>query len=268
MLVAANMQGIGNRIKCMWGAARLDSEFKVKWVNTSWVGKNTNSGFLDLFDMSDRYVAEIPSAGQEYRCYQLAEKPTDRKLYVLPEKRKGHGGYLDHGYETIPHQVIADYMNVKKFIVPRQHIIDKADKFYDQYMDKDIIGIQIRSWGECSNPSAYCHGRYANFDILKFVERMSYYNGKFFVSTDDPKLTLELQRLFPSRILTLDFEHDGNIFTGIRNDMTTWLCDLLLLSKCNKMLVSVDSTFGEAAWWWGGATAHVDVIGHETPFTG
>ena len=36
--------------------------------------------------------------------------------------------------------------------------------------------------------------------------------------------------------------------------------DMLLLSRTERMFASYLSTFGEAAWWFGGAQARVDVF--------
>ena len=47
MLIAKCRGGIGNRMKNMWGAARLDQNFKVYWVYKDWIIKNSKSHFSD-----------------------------------------------------------------------------------------------------------------------------------------------------------------------------------------------------------------------------
>ena len=269
MKVASNLQGLGNRLKCIMGAARIDPNYMIRWPSSSWVQKNTNSSFLDIFDMSERYTDVIPFGGEEYRNCYLAEFPEDRKLYKLPRQKFSRWGtYLDGGYETIPVEIRAEYYKIIKTLKFTSYINENVEEF-SRYFDENTVGVQIRSWPECKPPTSYCNDRHTTFDLKYFEYAITNHlesnlhssDVKFFVSCDDPLLSDKLKENFGNRIILFKNEHENGNFIGERLDMRNWVCDMLLLSKCKQMLVSPYSTFSEIAWWFGGANADVKIIG-------
>ena len=262
MIVASNLQGLGNRIKCIMGAARIDPNYLIRWPSSSWVQKNTNSSFLDIFDMSEKYTDVIPAGGEEYRNCYLAELPEDRNLYKLPRQKFSRwGGYLDGGYETIPDEIRREYTDILRNIKFTSYINENVKNF-SKLLDDTTIGVQIRSWPECKPHTSYCNDRHKMFDLKYFAHAMQkYQNCNFFVSCDDPVLTERLKNIFGDRIILYKHEHDNEKFIGERLDMRTWVSDVLILAKCNKLLVSPYSTFAEIAWWFGGANTDVEIIG-------
>tara|TARA_B100001057_G_C22863703_1_gene955621 strand:- start:1659 stop:2423 length:765 start_codon:yes stop_codon:yes gene_type:complete len=250
------------------GAARIDPNYMIRWPSSSWVQKNTNSSFLDIFDMREKYTDVIPEGGEEYRNCYLAEFPGDRNLYKLPRQKFSRwGGYLDGGYETIPNEIRAEYLSIIQTIKFSSYINKNVEEF-STHFNEHTVGIQIRSWPECKPPTSYCNDRHRIFDLKYFEHAMAeslsdadQYPTNFFVSCDDPMLTEQLKNKFGNHIILFKNEHENGHFVGERLDMRNWMCDLLLLSKCNKLLVSPYSTFSEIAWWFGGASADVQIIG-------
>lgn len=263
MLVGKCRGGIGNRLKNMMSVARLDDDFKIFWTYKDWVLKNTESNFDDLFNMPERITTRRGHRGVWYRDWLLAETDEDRSLYHLPEKRPGHGGYIDFGFETIPKKIINDYLNAISKIKFNEKVLKRVEEFCAENISKDTLGVQIRSWPECKR--GYFNGKFNSwpekFCIKKFENEMNKHNGKYFITSDQPKWIYYLKQKFDERIIVFDFDAENNSYIGKRNAMTTWLCDLLILAQCNNMVLSVDSTFGEVAWWFGGACAKVNMIG-------
>jgi hypothetical protein len=294
LAVSTETAGLGNRIKSWVSAMRIGERAYVRWAVT----KNMPASFGDLF-VNDCAVPDVPPGAAEYCSWRLAVLPedepflpagfatvgagthplirgigkawwnvtgrrTDRYQYMLFPKShsrrssRADGRHIDFEYGRIPQQLRDVYVPLFRSIAVRPEIVARVAE-WGARLDADTIGVQIRTWRDYPR-------RYRKYH-LPAVRRLAALldaappRSRFLVVSDADEVIGDLEaRYGAQRVLhfprTTPRRESYGVAEGTRED----LIDMLLLARTRTLYASYLSTFSEAAWWLGGATASVAVF--------
>lgn len=161
---------------------------------------------------------------------------------------------IDLLYQKTPDYFIEKYLRVFSQLKINPEILDKVNWFCKDW--KNIIGLHVRSW--------YC-GRRSWHDSSLFENEIDKCdpNAKIFLCTDNADIAKHFIEKYKDRII----QYPQNLYTNPNmaesghnydvNDNMNALTDILLLSKCPKIIGTFGSSFTECAWWFGGCMAEV-----------
>lgn len=247
--------GIGNRLKYLISCLRYYNDpniIHLIWPDSGWV----TCKFQDLF------VFNIKTNIKEYNFLNESftkeeELPTDWRLYVSQDEVSSINienedpfdkelPRIDFLYNKTPQNIIDIYQKYFSKLEPSESvkkIINTVD------ITPNMVAVQIRDNIDWSND-----GR--SFYTKLFIKEMKKYpkTTKFFVSTMNKKTMDIIMKKFPNQIVSIPNKDYSSMKYAV--------ADLFLLSQPNKALCSCGSTFYEVAWWLGGSTAKVKVIGN------
>lgn len=294
-VVSTETGGLGNRLKSWVSAMRLGDDVRVLWP----VAENMPACFEDLFE-NECAVEALPPGAVEHKSWRLAVLPedephlpagfttvgsaappavralgkawwrltgrrTDRYRYMVFPKQhskraaRADGRHIDLEYERIPAYFRSVYAPLFARIRAHGAIAGAADAWARAHLGPDVIGVQVRTWRDSAR-------RYRKYHLpamqrLRRLVQAAAPDARFFVVSDSDDAPAALaaevgaERVlsYPRRTPRAESWHSVE---GMRED----LIDMLVLARTQRMLLSYMSTFGETAWWLGGATARVDVF--------
>lgn len=292
MIVSTNTSGLGNRLKSWVSVMRLAADAKVYWETN----QNMPADFSLLF-ANDCCIDSIPPDAKAYNSWRLVilpedkphlpvgfatasagahpiirgigkawwnfrGQPTDRYRYMVFPKTFGGSGtradaqYIDYEYERIPQYFREVYSPLFHRIIVRPEIMQRVDEWGDANLDENVIGIQVRTWRDYSHRFRKYHrpGMKRLSRLMKSAES----RDRFLVVSDSDDIIPSLKKKYGGdRVIY--FPRDTSRFDSWRSPegIIEDLIDMLLLSRTHRLFTSFLSTFSEAAWWLGGATARV-----------
>ena len=220
---------------------------------------------LSQYDVSTKHETinyifpSIPLVEEPSRTY--AE---DWRLRVDPEEEKYCDEYktIDLLFEKTPEYFIDKYLKVIEKLTINSELIEYVSEFVDGW-DR-MPGVHIRSW--------YCDKRrfHSNEIFEKEIDKLNP-DQKFFFCSDNSDVQKHFIDKYGDRVVTYDrevFNDPQRAESGHHDDIqltTDAFIELLILSKCSKIIGTYLSTFDEIAWWMGGCTSEV-IIPKPTDF--
>jgi len=232
--------GLGGRLKCLLYSKEIFSNTKRKillyWENN----KYCNCNFSDLFDkdiveISKEELREIIKRDN----FQILTKDIDneKKYILIGDLGRAFAGF--YGSLDIPLGEKLKELNIKKEI---------QEEINQYKLPEDVIGVHIRRGdfrtipvGEVSTDERFIEAMKKEIKLNKRVV--------FFLATDEKETEDKFKRIFGNKIISHTKQIEENSFReGTIKDA---LIELLLLSKCKKILGSFGSTFLEIAWEFG-----------------
>ncbi len=295
LVVSAETAGLGNRLKSWVSAMRLGVESRVRWEKTP----NMPAGFGDLF-RNDCAVTEVPADAVVYSSWRLAILPedeallpagfatvgagahplvrgigkawwsltgrrTDRYRYMLFPKQHSRRSarrdarHIDLEYGRIPQPIRDAYVPLFARIAVQPEIATRVAEWADTHLSDDVIGVQIRTWRD--DPRRYRKYHLPAARRLRVLLDGAGSGSRFLVVSDADEIVAELLESYgKGRVLhfprSTARSESWRTPDGIRED----LIDMLLLARTRRLFASYLSTFSEAAWWLGGASASVAVF--------
>jgi hypothetical protein len=294
VVVSTETAGLGNRIKSWVSAMRIGERAYVRWAVT----KNMPASFGDLF-ANDCAVPEVPAGATEYGSWRLAVLPedepflpagfatvgagahplirglgkawwrvtgrrTDRYRYMVFPKQhsrrsaRADARHIDLEYGRIPQHFRDVYVPLFRSIAVQPAIAARAAEWGTR-LDADTIGVQIRTWRD--DPRRYRKYHLPAVRRLAKLLDAAPARSRFLVVSDADEAIHDLEaRYGAERVLhfprATPRRDSYRVAEGARED----LIDMLLLARTRTLYASYLSTFSEAAWWLGGATADVAVF--------
>ena len=137
----------------------------------------------------------------------------------------------------------ADYCELFKPI-PQDDIQRRIDEVVAGFSER-TIGVHIR---RTDNVVSIQSSPLENFTNMMDAEIKKNTNTKFYVASDDDEVKESLKSKYPNRIITLMDDTDRNSLEG----MKFAVLDLFCLSKTNKIIGSVGSSYSQIAAEIGG----------------
>jgi hypothetical protein len=205
----------------------------------------------------------VRGAGKAW--WNLTGRRSDRYRYMLFPKSHSRRSsrrdarHIDLEYGRIPPALRDAYVPLFARIAVLPDIAARVDLWTRANLDRDVIGVQVRTWRD--DPRRYRKYHVPAVRRLHALMDSAEPRARFLVVSDADEIVVELtarygvERVlhFPRATARRDSWRSPD---GIRED----LIDMLVLARTQRLFASYLSTFGEAAWWLGGATADVAVF--------
>jgi hypothetical protein len=295
MIISTETAGLGNRLKSWASAMRLGADVRVHWE----LNDTMPASFADLF-ANDCAIDSIPADASEHQSWRFAILPedlahlpagfatvgagahplirgagkawwaltgrrSDRYRYmVFPKTHSRRGAradarHIDMEYGRIPEYFRDVYGPLFERMIVQADIAQRVDDWAEGNLDDNVIGVQVRTWRDY----AHRHNKYYRPAVKRLDRLMSdaESDARFLIVSDSDEIVPRLRQEFgDERILHFPRrtarDESWQSIEGIREDFI----DMLLLSRPRRLFASYLSTFSEAAWWLGGATARVSVF--------
>lgn len=154
---------------------------------------------------------------------------------------------IDCLYEKTPQYFIDIYLPLFQKLMINCEIIDYVNDFTENWTD--VLGVHVRSW-YCSKHSLHSNSIFEN-EIDKFDK-----NKKIFFCSDNSDVQSYFVEKYKDRIITYDRDIYNNPLqaeSGHHDNIqitTDAFIELLILSKCAKIIGTYASSFDEVAWWF------------------
>jgi hypothetical protein len=166
--------------------------------------------------------------------------------------------HIDLEYGRIPQHFRDVYVPLFRRIAVQPAIASRAEE-WSARLDADTIGVQIRTWRD--DPRRYRKYHLPAVRRLAKLLDAASKKSRFLIVSDADEVIGDLEaRYGAERVLhyprTTARRDSWRAPEGVRED----LIDMLLLARTRTLYASYLSTFSEAAWWLGGASADVAVF--------
>jgi hypothetical protein len=162
-------------------------------------------------------------------------------------------------YGRIPEYFRNVYGPLFKRMIVCPEIDQRVEAWASENIDEHVIGVQVRTWRDY----AHRHNKYYKPAVKRLDRLMQAADpeAKFLIVSDSDEVALDLSQQYGGeRILQYPRQtarsESWQSVEGISED----LIDMLVLARTRELFASYLSTFSEAAWWLGGATARVSVF--------
>ena len=295
LVVSTETAGLGNRLKSWVSAMRLGDDARVVWA----VNKNMPATFGELF-ANDCALDAVPAGASVYSSWRFAVLPGDEaylpagfatvgagahpvfrglgklwwratgersdryRFMIFPKQHsrrstRADARHIDLEYERIPQYFRDVYGELFRRIQVRAEIALRVADWAQRNLDDNVVGVQVRTWRDDAR-------RYRKYHVPA-VQRLSRVldaterSARFLVVSDSDEILPQLaQRYGAERILSYPRSTARADSWRAPAGITEDLIDMLLLARTRRLYASYLSTFSEAAWWLGGATARVAVF--------
>ena len=294
LVVSSETGGLGNRLKSWVSSMRLASDARVHWPVTS----NMPASFSELFS-NDCAVDSVPTGATVYGSWRLAILPederclpygfatagagrhplvrglgktwwnltgrrTDRYRYMVYPKSysrratRADARHIDFEYERIPQRLRDVYCPLFRAVAVQPAILRRAEQWADENLGSGCLGVQVRTWRD--DPRRHAKYHPAAWRRLQQSLDATDPHLQLFVVSDSDEVMPPLRERYGARVTFFPRRtrraESWQSVDGIVED----LIDMLLLARSQRLFTSYLSTFGETAWWLGGARAGVEVF--------
>ena len=247
-VIAANSEGLGNRIKCIVSASLRERGAKIFWPKNN----SIDCDFTTLFDNHSRVIHEIPSETEVITSWRLTGFPAD----LLPLGFATYGDHsreesrrVDFEYNRIPASIKDLLLPQFKSLVPSKAVLAQIQRTQKK-LSPGTVSVHVRSWFD-SSTRAY------KFSISEYYKIMDEFPGcDFYIACDSTTIINKFNKRYPGRVIVHELTNDEKMHG---NQYQQALAEMCLLSKNKWLIASYGSTFSEVAWWLGGANAEVHV---------
>lgn len=275
-IIAINLGGISNRIKCLVSMERLGERYN-REVYLFWPLNHTcGAKFSDLFENKIKEIdeEELKKIRKKnikvFEDYSSTVKDYPKKYLITgtwrfllsQEDFSNYSGLNNEGidlkFSNIPEGVKKEILFYLKKLKLLKNLEKEINIFQKKYNLRNLIGVHIRR-GDFADRKV-SPGRVSSDE--KFIGRMKELvkenpRIKFFLCTDSEEMEKKIENEFPKRIIK--FQKSSFVRTDVRATQDG-LIDLFLLSKTKYILGTYKSTFTEMAWWLGNCKAKVEII--------
>jgi hypothetical protein len=161
---------------------------------------------------------------------------------------------IDFLYEKTPNYFIEKYSAIFSNFKINSEIVKIVNSFSNEW--ENVIGVHIRSW-YCSRSSWHSNSLFENQ-----IEKCDS-NAKIFLCTDNANIAEYFIGKYGDRIIQYPQNRyiNPHMAESCHNydaiDNMNAFIDMLLLSKCPKIIGTFGSTFTECAWWLSGCKSEV-----------
>ena len=263
--------GIGNQLIPLISIIRMCDKYDYKLnviferivaYNFSKVNSNSFS-IRDLIKVNYDYniINSIPNNCIKYNCGWNTEKNiigiNDEDNIFYDNVCHVFGGADDNIQLYCPYprtnlkttNFLSDLKKYAKLITPVKEIKDKLDNYikYINTLDLKILGLHIRSL-DGGFINLYNENRLFNY-IDNFLDNNK--NWKIYLSTDNKNIEDKLISKYKDSILKLDNPFGNNYedkFSDNNYGLMNSMYEIFMLSKCDKLVGSVASSFSFLAW--------------------
>lgn len=268
MIYVKTQAGIGNKLKSLVTCLRMSDLFddqvcvQFEHYNFLKVQQPNRPAQPKVITRMDGSSASV--TGVKTGAWQLDLMPQDllepvlkqSKSFVLVRAKDSYSclptDSIDFQFDNISNHIIQAILPYWNQITYNTEILSEVDEICRTLNIHNRVGVHIRSQYENSKKSECV------YDFEMFVKSMSKESDDFFVTSDLNSISKDLETIFGNRIVYRDFPYEKHTVYN-KNGWRNALLDLLLLSRCKKIIGSYQSTFTEVAWWINGCKSTVEI---------
>ena len=199
----------------------------------------------------------IPQAGQEVsNTWKLEILPEDAGkpilltphpfLIVHDEKQAFHlENDIDFQYHNIHPDIRTEFLRYFDLIRFHPDITRAALEFIIQHGIGQRVGVHIRSWIDDPARQHLLHDTQA---FIRIMEEYPHHN--FFLCSDNQEVIDAIHAYFPDRVVSRPIEKIQHVtFDDSQYAGQDSLIEMLILSRCQALIGTYQSSFSEVAWW-------------------
>jgi hypothetical protein len=268
MIYVNTQAGIGNKLKSLVTCLRMSDLYndqvyvQFEHHNLLSIEQPNRPAQPKIITRMDGSATSV--TGIKTGAWQLDLMPQDLlepvlkqpKSFVLIRAKDSYSGlspdFIDFQFDNISDHIIQAVLPYWNQIKYNTEILNEVDEICGTWNIHNRVGVHIRSQYENSKKSECV------YDFEMFVKSMSKESDDFFVTSDLNSISRDLQTIFGDRIMYRDFPYEKHTVYN-KNGWRNALIDLLLLSRCKKIIGSYQSTFTEVAWWINGCKSIVEI---------
>ena len=235
-IILDSKAGIGNRILAIVNMLNYftPDELYVYWDTKNWV----SSSLTELFNIETKTkIIELESA----------DFPDKNALCILGPShilKTNNNRKLDLKYNEISNKDIDYFNQFFQNIKPSKKVQERLNNFNQEF--KYVIQVRNnKDWGDFGRNEAL-ELYFQEIDNIKD-------DSKIFLSAMNKDVSNVFKEKYGNRIIELDNKNYSSMIDAV--------CDLFIMSKAKNAIYSYGSTFGELAFWLGGAKQKVKIIG-------
>ena len=249
MIIAANQNGLCNRLKALLSALRKDKNAKVHWAKNKYVMR-CRFGYIFKNDIETELDSKYLSGIHKniYRRWNFLVFPEDNcKLKKI-----------DFLYDKTPENIKKQLIDVAKILVPSDYIRDRVNSYTLNNFNDNMVTISLRTWYETKT-----FGHLRRFDIKQtydLIEKIDK-NKTIFLTCDNLGTIKTILKQFPNRDIIY---YPKKYYHVAQNGIREAMIELCLGGLTKKLYASYQSTFSELQWWLGGGCAEVEVFNYVT----
>lgn len=257
MIVVVNNSGIGNRIKNVVSALRKGH------LRNDTVQVNFRHDHLFQYlqcVVTPKIEQEISSTWRLEILPEDANKPLQLKSHtfiIVHDARQVFRieNSIDCEYHNIHPNMRAEFLRYFELIRFHPEIIRTVQAFIAQHDIEQRIGVHIRSWIDDPARQQLLH------DMQAFILAMEQYSTQsFFLCSDSQEVIDTVHAHFPGRVVSRPIKKIQHItFDDSPHAGQDSLIDMLILSRCQALIGTYQSSFTEVAWWLGGTQQAVTI---------
>lgn len=160
---------------------------------------------------------------------------------------------IDLLYEKTPDYFIQKYLKVIDYLKINPDILNYVNDFTKGW--NNMVGVHVRSW--------YCEKNLLHSNEIFEKEIDTLNPEKFFFCSDNSDIQKYFINKYGDRIVTYDrelFNHPHLAESGHHDNIqltTDAFIELLILSRCDRIIGTYASSFDEVAWWFSGCKSKV-----------
>jgi hypothetical protein len=239
--------------------------FENLFSNINKISNKETDGEIDIWDI-DKFIFREPDnkvyAIIHWQFYISENDGVNIPLFKDEWFNNQPGKSIDCRYTNIPEHIISSYRNIMNEYSIRSdllyHINTKLSK-----INSDFLGVHIRTWRNNNDNKLKFDNRWSNerfnhyqkirIEFINAINKSSY--NKVLICTDNrPDICENIIPFVKNKDVIL--YEDVSELNEIQNDFI----ELQLLSKSSFLIGSLNSTFSELAWWYGGIGDKVDIF--------
>ena len=249
--------GVGNRIKNLVSALRFAHYNNDRVVSSLGMTEFVNfNQYVMVFDDSKPTIPFMTEKLFLIENDKVKEKLIDPKpiIYHNPNNFLIMYNEIDYQYHNIHPEMIQEWLKYWNLLVFDNNFMAKVEEFTKDFDFENLVGVHVRSWSDAPwrNQNLYSFDRFVK-EMEKFPDK------KFYLACDLQSEVEKFIAVFGDRIITQNIDQTERHTYYNNNSYFSAFLDLIVLSKCNNLILSYLSTFSECAWWIGNCRARVVV---------
>ncbi len=258
-VIPSSVGGLSGRLRCIINAIFLSEKTNRKIILYWEKNSACNSSFINLFDETFEEISKENLRGilkkNNFQILKDIKKVKKNKKFIII----GDIGLLGENQKfKISDNQKKDILRILKRIKIIKSIKKEAENFIKKNFSEEVIGIHIRKGdfkfiknnvGHVSSDEKFIEEIKKEAELNKKV--------KFFLATEEKETEEKFKKIFGSKLFvypkkTTFREQEGSVKEA--------LIELLILSRCKKILGSFGSTFTEFAWLFGECNPEIKII--------
>ncbi len=174
---------------------------------------------------------------------------------------RGNKSAIDFRYTNIPKHIKEEYLEIIKKFNIQDKILNNVEKFKkENNLCDEYLGVHIRTWYNNNNfndmrtsNERYCYYKTVIQDFINFINNSNL--KKVLICTDNiDEISYILKNIDNHKEIILTKKNIE--LHNLQNDFS----DLLLLAGSKFLIGSLNSTFTELAWWYGGCSDNIKIF--------